>query len=223
MKPGRSDQLRERLGLTEDDRVVLAPGDSMSAFGHRLAVHALSILHVLDKRYRLLIWGRGREAAALEHLGQKLRQPRLLVNAESRLGRPLDFHELLSAADATIVTVGNLAPVFPMLMCAAAGLPIVAGDRAFLREVFGADSALFVPPDAPRTFAQAVMELFENSDCAARIGAAARRRVCESFNLASFIDSHFDLYRWTIHLHLAPSAEKFANQPLSSADEVVRM
>lgn len=220
IKTGRDAQLRERLGLLPDDRVVLAAGDSTPVFGHRLALHAMSILHVLDRRYRLLIWGRGREMGALEHLARQLRQPRLLVCAESRLGHSVHFQELLTAADVALITAAQVAPVLPMMLCAAGGLPTVGCDTGLVREILGDQSVLLVPP-APRNIAQALRDLFDDKSRATAIASAARKRAHETFGLAAYVDALVALYRQTIDLHMPVGTQRTMHASRSSADKVV--
>src|SRR5688572_14375640 len=93
----RDPSLRAALGLGEDDVVLLAPGESTPAADHALAVHVASILRVLDARHRLLIWGRGPRARRVAALGDRLAQPDLVRVAEARLGRRVEFEELLAA------------------------------------------------------------------------------------------------------------------------------
>src|SRR5205814_1635523 len=59
VKRRRDDALRSALGFSPDDYVILAAGESDRAAAHHLAAWSVSILNVLDLRYKLLLWGRG--------------------------------------------------------------------------------------------------------------------------------------------------------------------
>ena len=82
----RDARLRMALGFAEDDIVLLAAGESDVGAGHREAVWAGSILHTLDPRCALLIWGRGREAQRVRIFSQQLGTPREMSVAEQCLG-----------------------------------------------------------------------------------------------------------------------------------------
>lgn len=153
---------RQALGLYPQDRVLLAPGESTRSAGHRYALWAASILHVLDPRYRLLVWGRGDALHALEHLALSFRQPRLLVTAEKQLGREIEFEALVRAADAALVTPMGVPSVLPIQICQAAGLPIVASAGPVASELLSAgENVRIVERLAPRLLAQSMLTLFD--------------------------------------------------------------
>jgi glycosyltransferase involved in cell wall biosynthesis len=189
----RDQRLREQLGIAPDDRIILAPGESTKQAGHKLALHATSILHVLDKRCRLLLWGRGREIAAVAWLGTKLRQDRLTIDAEQRLGRAIEFEQLLLVADVALVTPGVAAPVLPIALCMAAGLPIIAGDGPLVREILPPESATIVP-NGPRSLSQTLMRSFENPDEPRQAALAAQHLAQKRFSESAFVAAHHSLY-----------------------------
>jgi glycosyltransferase involved in cell wall biosynthesis len=194
ISPGRDQRLCAELGLCAGDRVVLAPGESIRAAGHKLALHATSILHVLDPRYRLLIWGRGREAESIAWLAGKLRQPRLVVDAERRLGRRIDFEQLLGIADLALLTSDSTAPALPIEQCASAGLPLIAVDTPLVREILTPQSASIVPLPKPRLLSQRIMELFENVDESRQLSQAAADLAGDRFTEAAFVGACCALY-----------------------------
>jgi glycosyltransferase involved in cell wall biosynthesis len=190
------DSIREVLGISDDDRVVLAPGESTRSAGHLLALHTLSILHVLDERYRLLLWGRGACAGAVARLAGRLRQPRLLIAAEQKLRRHIAFEDLLAAADVALVTSTALAPSLPIVQCLAAGLPIVAAENEATGELLGAgQTAVIVPQPAPRLLAKATLDLIEDPARAAEMANAALADAVRRFDPRYATASYFSLYR----------------------------
>jgi glycosyltransferase involved in cell wall biosynthesis len=193
---GRDEAMRESLGISREDRVVLAPGESTRAAGHHLALHTMSILQVLDSRYRLLLWGRGGCSEALVRLAGGLRQSRLLVSAERRLGRSIAFEELLMVADMAMVTAAPLAPPLPVLLCMAAGLPIVAVKTSVTDELLeNSGTAEIVARSAPRLLAKTILELFENPGQASRLAEAGRAEAARRFDPVQSTARYFSLYR----------------------------
>jgi glycosyltransferase involved in cell wall biosynthesis len=187
---------REALGLAEDDYVLLAPGESTRAAAHERAVWAGSILHVVDERYRVLLWGRGSRLPIAAGLGDKLRQKGLVVVAERVLRRRVEFHELLPAADAMLVASdqpgGNPTP---LAMAMAAGVPVVGVASAELSDLMtDRTTALTVPAFAPRPVAQLVLELRANSDLRRSIISHARRTAAQVFSADRFVAEVSRLY-----------------------------
>lgn len=186
--------LRAALGFSQEDYVVLAPGESTTAANHRTAVHAVSILHVLDKSYRVLLWGRGREASALTALAKRLGQPRLITLAEQSLCRPVEFEELLGAADLALITGSAAAAVLPVASCMAAALAIVAAASPAASQLLSnRHNAALVAP-RPRLLAKQILELRENPSLAARLGSAALQQARHLFDQARFLAEMQQVY-----------------------------
>lgn len=178
----RDEQLRLRLGISSGDRVVLAPGESTRAAGHVLALHTTSILHVLDQRCRLLIWGRGPSVKRLERLARLLRQPRALIVAESKLGNQIEFERLVPLADLALVA-SPAALAMPIAMCMAAGIPIVSAVAPAITELLeDGRTASLVPKFAPRPLAERVLGAIEHPREAAGWGVAAQVEAARRFD-----------------------------------------
>lgn len=74
--------------------------------------------------------------------------------------------------------------------------PIVAVDSAGPGELIEHErTGLLVPPESPPALAQAARRLSLDSDLAARLGHAARRRIESDFSLRAFLDRMQELYR----------------------------
>lgn len=219
----RDDSLRAALGIAPDERIVLAPGESTHAAGHLLALHAVSILHVLDARCRLLVWGRGPSLPPLRHLARRLRQSSVLVVAEERLGRRIPFEQLLGAADSALVTSAGVTPSLPIAMCMAAGLPIVAGAAPVPDELLAdGRTASVAPRRAPRLIAQRLLQTMEDPAGAAALGRAARSEGLRRFDARASVDRFLGLYRQIAGVALKghriasfPNTESVQTHPIS--------
>lgn len=181
--------LRRKLDLKPDDRVILAVGESTRAADHERAVWAASILHVLDPRHKLLLWGRGDRATAAAELGRKLGQPNLVVTADAD---STCYEELLSIADVALLTASEPVAPLPVLLTMAAGVPVVAIEGAVAREYL-ADVLDAVPP-APRIIARHLLRLMEHPEQRRQAAERARTHVTRQFPLSSFLDLYRSLY-----------------------------
>jgi glycosyltransferase involved in cell wall biosynthesis len=191
---GPDDELRADLGLAHTDMVLLVPGESVREACHRQSVWSVGILNFLDERYRLLTWGRGVCADSLTRFAHQ--RGNLLTQAEKRLGRAVDFEQITGAADAAIVSANALAPMLPVLICMAAGLPVVAvktmASSEFLEDNI---TGLLEPSASPRRLAERVLDLRRDAALRSKIVGAARTMVHERFSAAQFISNWRKVYR----------------------------
>jgi glycosyltransferase involved in cell wall biosynthesis len=192
----RDAELRARLGIGENDHVLLAAGESTRPAAHRDAAWAASILHVMDERYRLLLWGRGDQAKSVKRFTAALGQPDLLALAEQRLRRTVEFEELLSAADTIVVSADGPVATLPIATCMAAGLPIVATVTSTVAELLeDRHTAVMTQPGSPKALAQRVIDLHGDASLQWSIADMARTEAYEYFSLTRFLNQHRAAYR----------------------------
>jgi glycosyltransferase involved in cell wall biosynthesis len=192
----RDPALRAALGFSEEDLVLLAPGESTEAADHALAVHAASILRVLDPWYRLLLWGRGPKARSAAALADRLGQPDLVRVAEARLQRRLEFEELLPATDLVLVTARGPVATLPIATCMAAALPIVSTVTYTVAELLeDRHTAVMVPKPAPRLIAKRVLDLRADPQLQWSISDMARTEAYEYFSHTRFVNQWRGVYR----------------------------
>jgi glycosyltransferase involved in cell wall biosynthesis len=196
VRPRRDPALRNELGLADGDYVLLAAGESTRAAAHEQAVWAASILHVLDPKWKVLLWGRGAALGRVVNLGADLAQPDLLRVAERRLGRAVAFEELLPAADAVLVPAVGPVPTLPIATSMAAALPIVATVTYTSAELLeDRHTALMCPRNKPRLLARRVLDLQEDPQVQWAIRDQARTEAYEYFPLTRFLNQYRAVYR----------------------------
>jgi glycosyltransferase involved in cell wall biosynthesis len=192
----RDPVLRASLGFSPDDHVVLAPGESTRAAAHEDAAWAGSIAHLLDPRVKVLMWGRGERVGAALRRARHLVGDGLLSVAEARLGRPVDFEELLPAVDSVMVTARGPVSTLPIAVCMAAGLPIVSTVTYTVAELLeDRHTALMVPHHSARLLARRLIDLREDAGTQWSIADAARTEAYEYFSLTRFLDQYRGVYR----------------------------
>lgn len=193
----RDTELRKRLGFTDDDHVVFAPGESTRAAAHEDAAWAAAIAHFLDPRVKLLIWGRGDRAAAVVRRSHRIGGENLLHVAEARLRESVpDMETLLPAVDAVLITARGAVPTLPIAVCMAAGLPIVSTVTYTVAELLeDHHTALMVPRRDPRLLARRLLELRDDAGLQWSISDMARTEAYEYFSQSRFLDQYRTLYR----------------------------
>jgi glycosyltransferase involved in cell wall biosynthesis len=188
--------LRRRLGLSDEHRVLIAPGESTRAAAHAAAFWAVSILNYLDTRYHLLCWGRGQQIGAIRRFAAGLKQPELLCLAEERLGESIEFETLCSAADGALVTATDPVPTLPVAVCMASGLPIVATATYTVSELLeDRHSALMLSKATARSLGQRVLDLWIDPRQTASIRDTARTEAYEFFSQSRFVNQYRQVYR----------------------------
>lgn len=192
----KNPELRQALGLADDDFVLLAVGESTHEAAHKDALWAAGILRVYDPHYRLLIWGRGDRHDEVARFNEKLIDPQLLCIAEQRLGSRVELEELFGAADMAIISAsGHVAPL-PICIAMASGVPMVATATPEIGELLeDRHTALMVRPGSPRELAQRILKLREDSSLRWKLADAARAEAYEYFSMARFVSEWRELYR----------------------------
>lgn len=191
----RDAALRAELGFSDDDYVLLAPGETTRAAGHREAAWTVGILSVLDRRYKLLTWGRGPLAHSLNTLAKKIGPPGMVTAAEQKLGRAIDFADLPGACDAAIFAPAGPTPPLPIAICLAAGLPIIASPLPGLEELVDHQKELIAPSLAPRILAQRVLELRKAPALIEAIARKAKEKAKRLFDPSRFCEVYREAYR----------------------------
>ncbi len=120
--------LRAELGFSSSDIVIVAPGESTRHSDHRLAVWVALLLHVLDERCRLLLWGRGDKSEQMQRFADGMNFEKFVVSAEPALQRKVWHAQLLQCADAIVDTSTELGGLFATAEAFATGLPAVLAN-----------------------------------------------------------------------------------------------
>jgi glycosyltransferase involved in cell wall biosynthesis len=180
------DESRRKLGMAENDFVILAPGESTRGAGHRLSLWTAAILYELSNDWKLLLWGRGTHAVELDRMAEQLDCLPLLQFRPDE-----EFEDLLSAADAALITADADAASLPLALCMAAGLPIVATP---LDPLTDRQNALVAADRSSRTLAQDLLELRSNPELRKSLAESARRDAQAIFDVDNFRRAHADLY-----------------------------
>ena len=190
----RDDELRRQLGFEPGDYVLLAAGESTRNACHTDTAWAASILWASDPKYKLLAWGRGEQGKFIGRFGTKLILAPPSV-AEQRLGRRLEFEELLPAADAVLVTARGAVATLPIAICMAAALPIISTVTPTVAELLEDRHTALMCPAVPRQVARRVLDLIEDPSMQWSISDRARAEAYDYFTQLRFLNQFRSLYR----------------------------
>lgn len=140
---GRAADVREELGLSANDFLVVGVGRLVAVKNFELALRAVHLLHRSLPAARLVLVGEGPERSRLEHLADQLGGPPGLVRFT---GHRDDVPDLLAAADAVVITSMTEGLPYVLLEAVAAGTPVVTTSVGAIPELFGDGGVVLLPP-----------------------------------------------------------------------------
>jgi glycosyltransferase involved in cell wall biosynthesis len=175
---GRDNALREALGVGPEDKLIVAVGDSTREANHALAVWTAGVLSMLDRRWRLMLLGRGSQIWPLMRLGHEAHLEGMLLSAREAMPE-VTFPRLLGAADVVLDTAGGPTDPWGLIQAVASEVPVLSTGGPAARELLPTE--LCVSPPSPRALARALLELTEDpgtmqTNLAAVQSAAAKLR-----------------------------------------------
>ncbi len=194
IRPGERELTRRKLGVEDDDVLILTVGNLRRRKGHAVLLNALAELQRAGcaAPWQLAIAGDGRQRENLTRLTAELG----ITDRVQLLGHRDDIPDLQAAAD--IYAMPSYWEGMPLAILEAmiVGKSIVAsrvgGIPEMLRE---GDSGLLVPAGDPRELAGALRQLIEDPARRERLGTAARSHAEAEFHVAVMADRYEHLYR----------------------------
>jgi glycosyltransferase involved in cell wall biosynthesis len=186
---------RRMAELAADGPLVCALTLLRPGKGIETLIDALPAVLACEPRTRLAIGGDGPDLQVLRARASRLD----VAEAVHFLGRSADPLSLLRGAQ--IFVHPSWAESFPYVVLEAMslGLPIVASDVGGVGEAMSAgESGMLVAPGDPRALARALIELLEDHDRGARMGAAAKLRFEQRFTRTQMIDGVAGVYEEVI-------------------------
>jgi glycosyltransferase involved in cell wall biosynthesis len=181
LAPGTRERMRAELGV--GDRFVwLAVGRFETAKDYPTMLHAFAEVHRREPAAVLVVVGRGALQQETEALARELG----LGSAVKFVGVRRDVPEVMSGADAYVMSSAWEGMPMVLLEAGAAGLPIVAtavgGNRDVVRE---GDTGLLVPPREPEALSAAMIRLMSlPADQRRGMGSRGRDHVETRYGLA---------------------------------------
>jgi glycosyltransferase involved in cell wall biosynthesis len=183
--------LKESLGFSADDPLLLAVGRLEEQKGHRVLLDALPMIRREFPRVRLVCVGEGSLRTRLEAQVDSLN----LGDAVRFVGYWPDVRDWLKVADLSVLpSFHEGLPVTP-IESLAAGCPVVATAVDGTPEVVVDEkTGLTVPPNNPHALAHAVSRMLASAQLRRDLATAGRAWVIERFSSERMIDHIQDLY-----------------------------
>ena len=178
--PERKRKVRERLGITEEDVVVLAAARHEPQKGLDVLVRALPNVRQSYPTLRFLLAGReGNQTPLLI----RLLEQNGLQESTQILGERSDVADLMCAADVWVEPSRWEGGPGAVLEAMALEVPMVVSDLVVYRDAITDRSARLVPTDDPVALAEAILGVLADRPAAAERARQARARFLERFTI----------------------------------------
>jgi len=194
VREGERELTRRKLGVDDDEVLILTVGNLRRRKGHAVLLEALAELQRsgCGAPFQLAVAGDGRQRENLTQLTRELG----LGDRVHLLGHRDDIPDLQAASD--IFAMPSYWEGMPLAILEAMiiGKAIVASNVGGIPEMLRAgESGLLVPAGDPLALASALRELIEDPALRQRVGAAARRHAEAEFHVSVMADRYEHLYR----------------------------
>jgi glycosyltransferase involved in cell wall biosynthesis len=190
VRAGSGQRIRDELGISPEDLVIVMLGVLRVGKGHEVAVDAVTMLRERFPNLRLLILGDGPERPAVERAAARIGEAAILAGYRDDVLDVLDAADILlhpSSIDAfPTALIEAMAARVPVVATAVGGIPeiVVPGETGILIDA---------PPDAQRT-ADALQLLLTDPALRRDLAAAGRRRFEERFTVSRWISRLLEIY-----------------------------
>jgi glycosyltransferase involved in cell wall biosynthesis len=187
--------LRRELGVTEDVPLIGMAARFHVQKGHRNFIEAAAKLHARVPQAHFVLCGKGVDANNAELAGWIRQGGATLSSVCHLLGARTDMRRFFVAID--IATSSSLTEAFPMAVgeAMACGTPCVVTNVGDSAMIVG-DTGKVIPAEDPQALAQAWEELLTaGGSVRKQLGAAARRRIEQRFDLGAIVERYQELYR----------------------------
>ena len=185
------DELRRRLGATDDDLLILSMARLAPDKGLEYLITAATSLFRTERRFRIVIAGDGPERARLEELARSLD----VADRVNFLGFREDVSDLLAASDLVVLPSLREGLSIALLEAMAAGKPIVATSIGSHRELAcQAEIARLVAPADATALSEAILQVWGDPALRTRLGASARTLFNSRYTEERMLNSYKQLY-----------------------------
>ncbi len=174
--------LRRELGIGVDALVVgMVANLNRPIKGVRYFVEAMPLILQSVPSVRFVIFGRGKEEAALRNQARSVGVERALVFA----GYRTDIERYYATMDLSVLTSLSEGLSISLLQSMNHGVPVVVTSVGGNPEVvINSGAGYLVPPLDVPAFAGRVIELLRDPDLRSRMGTAGRKRVQDEFQIS---------------------------------------
>ena len=188
---GSRETAREKLGIGNEEFVLLSVGEMTENKNHRLALQALALLP--EKPIRYVLVGRGDRMEALQAQARELG----ITDRVIFTGYRNDVSKLYPAADAFFFPSFREGLSVALMEAVASGLPAIVGKIRGNTDLIDDGVEGVYMPLTPEGAAEAIRKLYDDPALRSRLGEAAREKV-RRFSAPEVQRKMREIYRKTL-------------------------
>ena len=184
--------LQKKLGLAEEARVISLVAVLRTQKRHEIVIAAArQVLEAFpDVRFLFVGEGPGRERIQKAIVAQGLESFFILT------GHRGDIPEILALTEVGVISSSAEGVPQFLLQALAMGKPVVATRVGGIPEIVSSGvNGLLIPPEDPRSLAEALIDLLRHPDRAGLLGRAGQKGVEEEYTLERMGEKVLDVYR----------------------------
>lgn len=192
-RPDLKSDLKLKLGVPENHKVILSVGHLIPRKGHQYLLHAMFIVLKQNSSCSLVIAGEGPLHDRLDHLIRELG----LVHRVKLVGKIDDviLPYYYAMADIFALPSASEGHCVSILEAMSAGRPIVASDiPANAESVVNGKNGFLVPVGNSRALADSILMLLRNNELRQEFGAYSRQRAVKEFGWDNRVNRLVDFY-----------------------------
>lgn len=172
-------KVRKALGVSDNELLMVVPGEMVRYGGHKLASWSHAILRNMHKPVQMLFPGHGPQEKTVRFFAETTG----FVNEVYFTGEEFTRDEIFAAAYGAMFFYKHDCGITALAQAMAAGLPILAAATPDIAEICTHEkTALLVKAGDPRTASAVLLRLLDDANLAARLGQAARDYAVENFH-----------------------------------------
>ncbi|MXX51974.1 MAG: glycosyltransferase family 4 protein [Chloroflexi bacterium] len=199
-RPGLDRDLRREMGIADDALVVAMVARFQPVKGHHIfQALAEKVLTALPRTRFIVagddVFGVAADQRYRKNILERAAEHPTLRDSLQYIGFRADIEAVYAAADVYVCASDFESYGIANLEAMACGLPVVSTRRGGPAEtILHGETGYLVDAGDVDALADGVLRLLRDAGLRARMGAAGRRRLRESFSIAAAADAHMRLY-----------------------------
>ncbi len=187
----RDRDLRSRLGVSREDRLLIVAPTVTCTEGEERAVWAAHLARYVGAPYRTILCGRIPTDSRLRRLCDRMPPPDTIIRAPAGC----QYEKLIAIADALVVTPQHDASTTCISWAMAASTAVVGTAVYAVAELIAhRQSGLLIKPEPGPGMAVRIAQSIQQIDSLAKEKEFARGSAYEAFGVRRFVDQHLQLY-----------------------------
>jgi len=188
----RDQMLRDGLGLSPNERVILASHPVRRDGGHERVVWGGQLAHYLDPKWRTVVYGRSAECERLRRLSDGMPFGQCIVWA----GDGRRFEELIAIADALVITPPHDVSTTLIAWAMAASTAVIGSAVYSIAELIAhKQSGRLIKPERGPAMAVRIAHAIRSVDEMGKEKEFARGAAFQAFAVSRFADQSARLYQ----------------------------